>query len=331
MNYTFEADSWGADFSLPVAVVNNYIKKCSEVQLKVLLCIFSGPRKNSSAMIAEQCGAQVSQVEQAVAFWNSTGLISVSCEDGSALPEVSSQPAQQVEAVTPTRAPQDKRVVVRYSQREMQQMAQEDKQLKELIDQIQANLQFTINGSELSKLIELYEYYHFDVPSIMLAAQYCAGAGKRSIAYLHKVMIRWYEQDITSFENIEQEMIRSNERRSYERKVLSVFGVSDKPSKKQKEYMEKWLASGFSIELLEIAYDKCMNRKNKLSFGYIDGILSKWAQGGIDTPEKVRQSDEAFRSKKTQADLREQPSYDIDEFESFALNHRLDYSGKDKQ
>ena len=338
MDYIFEADSWGASFGIPVAVVSSYLKQCSESRLKVLLCIFSGGRKTTSQALADMCGITVDEAESAVAFWQSTGLISVKAPSGEELkPDTDevhkfsgkNEPVSLVEAVKPTRNT-PKTVVVKYSQREMQEKAENDAALKHLINEIQSSLQFSINGSELAKLVELYEFYRFDVPSILLAAEYCSSAGKRSIAYLYQVMKRWHEQDITSYADIEKAIIRFNEERSFENKVLKIFGVEGKPSKNQRDYIAKWLSMGFTAELLEIAYNKCMDANNKLSFRYIDGILNNWAKGGITTAAQVSQSDEKFRKKYA---VKNQPpketSYDLDEFESFAMNFRLSGTGKD--
>lgn len=34
---------------------------------------------------------------------------------------------------------------------------------------------------------------------------------------------------------------------------------------------------GFTVEMLEIAYNKCVDNTNKLNYKYIDTILSNWA------------------------------------------------------
>ena len=93
----------------------------------------------------------------------------------------------------------------------------------------------------------------------------------------------WFEQDICTYQQIEQEIIRLSNIKKYEFKVLKIFGQTAKPSKQQLEFIEKWRTMGFTVEMLEIAYNKCVDNTNKLNYKYIDTILSNWASNnGLD-------------------------------------------------
>lgn len=328
MNYRFNCDKWGADFSVPACLVTDYIKIVDGNYIKVLMCILSGSRVQSSEMISQKSGVDIKICDDAVAYWSSTELISATETNGNqiipALPEKSQvkEPVSLVEAIRPTRNTVDKKVVVSYSQREIREKADNDANLKQLVNEIQSTLQFSINGKELGRLVELYEYYHFDVPTILLVAEYCSSICKRNIAYLYTIMVRWYEEDIVSYADVEKKIISCSEFNKFENKVLNIFGIENKPSKQQTDYIEKWRNMNFSIELLEIAYNKCMNAKSKLNFNYIDGILMKWADKSVTTTEQVMISDANFKSKsKYSSDNKsKETSYDLDEFEQFALN-----------
>lgn len=321
MDYKFVSDNWGASFTFPWAAAAPYIKECTEIQLKVLVCALAGSRYTTSAVLAEAVGCSDADAQAAISYWLERGVL---CCDG-ITEDVhrfsgKNEPVSLVEAVKPASAAVEKKVTVRYSQREMSEKAEKDASLKNLINEIQS-LQFSINGSEFAKLIELYEYYKFDAPSILLAADYCRSAGKCSIAYLYTMMIDWYKNGVNSYADVEKMLIKLSEVRSFENKILRIFGMENKPSKKQREYISDWNDKGYNTELIEIAYNKCMDSKTKLSFSYIDGILKNWANGGITTSEQVAQSDEQFKNKRAAAGELSGTSYDLDEFESFALNY----------
>lgn len=55
---------------------------------------------------------------------------------------------------------------------------------------------------------------------------------------------------------------------------------------------------GFTVEMLEIAYNKCVDNTNKLNYKYIDTILSNWAGKSISTPEQVTHEDEKYHTSK---------------------------------
>ncbi len=337
MNYRFSKDDWGADFTVPACVVSDFLKLSDGNYIKVLLSILSGRRNTSTEEISQLCGLSAQIVDDAVIYWCGLGVISCGEAAVAAVSPMSdaqpkkfserNEPVSLVEAVKPAKNIVDRRVVVNYTQREIKEKAEQDADLKQLVNDIQSTLQFSINGKELGRLVELYELYKFDVPTILLAAEYCKTIGKHSIAYLSAVMIRWFDEDITTYSEVEQAIIRAGEQRSFENKVLKIFGMESKPSKQQREYIDKWNNTGFSVEMIEIAYNKCLDAKNKLNFSYIDGILMKWAEGSIKTPEQVYKSDEQFKSKytvkKQTEEIQNNTSYDLDEFEQFALNFSL--------
>ena len=337
MNYKFDCDNWGSSFSVPTSVVSDYIKLSDGDFVKVLLCILSGNRRTTTAQLAKKCGVSESIVDDAVVHWSNLGVISVGGDEQNSAVEVPADtkviPPEKVLPVSaaPAIRPEnnvDKKIVVSYTQREIREKAEQDENLKRLVNDIQGTLQFSINGKELGRLVELYELYHFDVPTIMLAADYCASIGKRGIAYLSTVMIRWYEEDgISTYADVEKKIIECTEFNKFENQVLRIFGMDNKPSKQQKEYIRKWRNMGFSTELLEIAYNKCLDAKSKLSFSYIDGILAKWSEKAILTPEQVEINDAEFKSKNSYGNNKSEEgkknSYDLDKFEQYALNFSL--------
>lgn len=340
MNYRFFRDDWGADFKVPACVVSDYLKLSDGNYIKVLLCILAGKRNITTDELSKLCGLSAQIVDDAVVYWCGLGVISnrehSETAASTALPNADetpkkfskrNEPVSLVEAVRPTKNVVDRKIVVNYTQCEIKEKAENDANLKQLINDIQSTLQFSINGKELGRLVELYELYKFDVPTILLAAEYCNTIGKRSIAYLSAVMVRWFEENITTYSEVEQAIIRAGDQKSFENKVLKIFGMESKPSKQQSEYIAKWNNIGFSVEMIEIAYNKCMDTKNKLNFKYIDGILMNWSEGSIKTPEQVYKSDEQFRAqyaaKKQAEEIQKDTSYDLDEFEEFAMNFSL--------
>ena len=191
MEYNFDTDSWGASFSFPWAAAGGFIKSCSEAEIKILLCILAGARFTNSAVLSAMSGYSEADVDAAVEYWKNAGVLSVNgskqnitanTDDKPHTFSDKKEPVSLVEAVKPKSMAVEKKVTVKYSQQEMKEKAENDAVLKGLINEIQS-LQFSINGSEMAKIIELYELYKFDAPSIMLAADHCRAAGKCSIAY----------------------------------------------------------------------------------------------------------------------------------------------------
>ena len=334
MLYKFVNDSWGSSFKVPSAVVNKYLKNTEGDYIKILLCILSGERIADSSEIADLCGVAEKKVLEAVDFWQKINVIILENQENSGkksddviFAKDKAVPVSVVEAVNPTtdhNPPVNKKIVVNYTPKEIREKAENDNNFQHLLSDIQ-KLQFSVNNKEIGRLLDLYELYHFDVPTILLVADYCDSIGKRSIAYLATVMIDWYEDDIQSYADVEKKIIQQTALHKYENQVLNIFGMENKPSKKQKQYIQKWNDMGINKELLEIAYDKCIDKKKKLNFEYIDGIINNWSANKITTPEQVAISDENYKkeNKFPKPENAKETSYNLDSFEKYAMDFSL--------
>ena len=104
--------------------------------------------------------------------------------------------------------------------------------------------------------------------------------------------------------------------------VKRCFGLTNKLTSKQKELVDKWKSWKIDESLLNNACEKCLNgTEGKLSFKYIDTVISSWASKGIKTPEQVKADDEKFsgRSGNFSASEKEN-SYSIEKIEEMAKN-----------
>ena len=181
----------------------------------------------------------------------------------------------------------------------------------------------TINGKELGMLTDLYETYHYDVPTILIAAEYCNTLGKYSVHYLSKLLMDWYEHDLCTYDEVEAEIIRRTEYNTYESTVRRCFGLTNKLTTKQTEYVEKWKQCGIDESLLNIACEKCLDGTGgKINFKYIDQVISSWVNKGIKTPEQVAADDASHKGKNTKfAASAKENSFSVEKLERLVKNY----------
>lgn len=330
MNYKIDCKHWGRFFSVPCSVVDNYILVSDGDFVKVLLCILcSNTNLISTDELAKQAGVSEERAEDAVIHWANLGVISAETADGRAIavqaqvqavPEVKAANSK-TKAVSSANSSTDAKTRVKYSTREIAEKIDSSDELKALFDDIQGILKRIINGTEMAAILNLYEYYDYSAASILMIAEYCMSLGKGKMAYIETVAKDWFNQGICSYAEVEAEIIRQSAQRSFEAKVIRAFGIENKITKRQREFIKNWRDMGFSVEMLEIAYEKCMNATNKLNFGYINKILENWSGKNIKTPAQVDEDDSAY-SKKTKSDRQDNKdaSYDLSEWEKYALN-----------
>ena len=333
MEYNIDFKRWGRFFSVPCNVVDEYISLSDGDFIKVLLCVLcSNSQRVSTAKLAEKIGITEEKVEDAIIYWAGLEVI-VAEKQGEKLPAmdiqkkqsistVKSAPVQNVGAIIPSKNSIDAKTRVKYSTRELSEKIENNEELKALYDNIQTVLSHTINGTEIAAILNLYEYYNFSAASILMIAEYCVSIGKNRMAYIETVAKNWFDKGICSYSEIEQEIIRQGENRNFENKVMNIFGMTNKLTKKQKELISKWRDMGFSLDMLGIAYEKCMNNTTKLSFAYINKILENWSGKQIMTPQQVDEDDMKYVSKKVKPVVNQSndTSYDLNDWEKYAMS-----------
>lgn len=329
MKYRFDVDNWGGQFSVPCSVATRYLKISDGDHIKVLLCILaSATRDITTEAIAQSTGLNEDTVDDAVIYWKDLGILhliegSSSLKSAASVKKEKQLPASSVESIKPADKAIDRRVVVSYTNKEILEKAEKDENLKKLFDEIQQYIPKSITHTEMGRLIELYELYRFDVPSILITAEYCKQIDKCSIAYISKVLESWHEQGICTYSEVEAEINRQAEFYAYENIVRRCFGISNRLSAKQKELVEKWKTMGIDESLLSIAKDKCLDGTGgKINFGYINKVIETWKTKGITTPEQVKQDDDNFRNKNSGHFVGSDKtnSYSVDQVEKMLKN-----------
>ncbi len=349
MIYRIDCDRWGRFFSVPCSVVDEYIKLSDGEFVKILLCILSS---NSCVVdtgaLAVQAGVSSQIAEDAVVYWAGLGVISAANENGTEIkkmPEkpvvsasvvvnsepkskpVKENPVSSIEAINPAKSSQANKTSVKYTPRELSEIAEKNEEIKMLVNDIQKILCRTINMTEMAGIINLYEYYGFSAASILMISEYCYQLGKDRFAYIETVAKNWFERGIVDYLDVENEIIKQSEERSFQNKAAKVLGIEGKLTKKQIEFIDKWRQMGYTLEMIEIAYEKCMNNKNKLSLSYVDGIFKNWSGKSIITPEQVAAEDAKFlnssssKKKFNPKTENKNTSYDLSDWEQLAMNN----------
>lgn len=284
-------------FSVPSSIADRFLGVATGVQIKVILCLL---RFENMALtkedIAKQCNIAVDDVETSIDFWIKSGVI---IRRGASL-ELSGTVSEQ-----PTTLP-------RYNPDSILQYREQDNIFAGLLDEIQRNLGKTINHNDASVILAMYDHMGFSTDLILHLISYCKSLGKLNFRYIEKVSLDWYDRGIDSFEKAET-YIRTLERtKRVETAVATYFGIDGRAlSKKEKEFIETWtVAFGMSLEMIKEGYELCIDKKSKLSFAYINGILADWYKKGYKTLSDI---------KNDAAPQKDGKSYDSDEIENEIL------------
>ncbi|MBE6551111.1 MAG: DnaD domain protein [Ruminococcaceae bacterium] len=253
------------------------------------------------------------ELHHAVMFWRAVGVLA---ESDISVPSYNI-PVRNTEPVT---APSkntvfDKEKKPSYTSSQLADAA-EIPAFSALLEYTEKRLNKMLNPSELAVLFSFYDYLALPPEVIMLATEHCLSEGKRSLRYIEKLLLDFVDKDIITYEAAEAYVNQRKRYKSLEGQVRSLCGMGDRSlTKTEKTIIGEWSSdSSFNFDLLREAYDITIRTINKPTISYINKILIRWANEGIDTVEKLHRQSTSGNSGNGSPAGGTLPTYDLDDF-----------------
>lgn len=281
-------------FACPKSVVSEHLKLCNEVQLKAMLLLLSG---KSVEDIADALSVTLTVITDALDFWVQRGVVNNGNSNNS---DDKTVETENVVVNTPKKLQMKQKP----SAHSVALRCQEDERLKAMLSEVQRMLGRLVSPAETSTLIWLHDDQGLEPPVILMAVQYAAAEGIKGFSYIEKMCIGWAHDGVSTVKDAEEKLKTLFLQKSAWGIIESAFGIPHrKPTKRENEYSDTWINKwNFKKNMIEIAYEKCIDATGKLSFNYINKILQKWNENGITEPEQIeneKSTDQNRSSKKS--------------------------------
>lgn len=153
-----------------------------------------------------------------------------------------------------------------------------------------------LSDPSVRKLLGLYDFLGLPADVVYLLVNYCIdrkaeqfGAGRLpTMREIEKEGYVWARREL--FSTAAANAYIKNEqskRRSFPEymAVLRLGGRAAAPS--EERYLGAWAEMGFPPETVAVAYDKTMLHCHELKWPYLNGILKRWHEKGLHTPDEV--------------------------------------------
>ena len=328
-NFLFEKSA----FCLPGSAVD-VSKKASQNDMRVLIALGSG-RFSDEAQIAKFLGISVSSAVRSLEFWRGAGVVELPEENGEVKFFETSEftvPSEVIKTDAPEKAPQKVQEIQKsslpnvdrdsYTSEEIDRICAEKTNVPLLIDACQAILEKTFTKTEISGIVYLSDHLRLDDEYIMMLCMHCKARDKASVRYVEKLALSLYDSGVVSVPELDKYIKKESKKNEAETKIRKLFGLGERTLvPKEREYINKWIIEwALPFELIEKAYEAMMGsgRVEKPSFAYENGILEKWREAGVKTPEDVDAMKEARKKAAKPASAKE-TSFDLDEFFELAV------------
>lgn len=330
LEFQIDYSRWTAVFAVPCEVTDRHIRLCGAASLRALLVVL---RHAGEALTLQQVALAVGLSEEdtkdALHYWLEAGILTA-LPDPAGQPVSPKAPASQPvpDASLAARTPAKPEAILKparlppakLSPAEIQGLVQSKPELSFLLHESEAILGKTLSSADLSTLVSLYDWAGLPADIILMAVTYCTERGKPNLRYIEKTALSWVEKGIDTHEAIEHYIKEQTETEEQLQQVKSAFGIYDrKLTARETEYIRTWFNTfGFDISVIKLAYETAIDNTGKLTFPYINKVLSNWHDKGITTCRQASEEQLHRPENKNAAQ-----SFDLAQFEQHLQNKPL--------
>ncbi len=297
MNVRFVRQSRG--IMLDAAFINELMPSANGQFVKVYLYALMCAENNtelSNQQIASALGILESDVVQAFAYWVEAGAIDIA--DGivtfrslTATAMNDTPTANMAQPVLQTPSAVSKPDIGTATD-----ALSSDPALADMCDLAQEVLGKTLTAQDTSTLYWFYDSLGFSPEVILMLLEYCVSKDKRHMNFIEKVALSWHEKGIRTMEQAEMHIMHEFEKGGYINTIRGIMGINDRSfSRTEMDYLYKWRDEyNMSEEMVALAYEYCVIQISKISFQYMDKILSRWNDNNIHTVAAAETDNENF-------------------------------------
>lgn len=298
--------------AVPSEIIDEHIGKASGLYIKVILYILR-TNKIDPPVIAAVLSVPVSDVEEAIRYWVSSGILPAEEVDRQLNAGKKQQPVQP-----PRSEIADSPETVDAARFKVRADREEVRFLLTTAEQI---LGRPLSSTEQKGFVFFLEEYDLPADVIVMAVEFCCMHDRGNYRYISKLLAGWYEQGINTHPLAEEYIRNQTERLSREAEVMEAFGIKNRGlTTANRKYIMQWYQDyGFNIEIIRMAYERAVDQIGQASFPYIGKILQNWHKMGFKTPEDILRGDVKKTTTttgggKSSSSASGSPSYDVEAF-----------------
>ncbi len=298
--------------AVPSEIIDEHIGKASGLYIKVILYILR-TNKIDSPVIAAVLSVPVSDVEEAIRYWTSSGILPAEEVDRQMSAGKKQQPVHPPRGETADSA--ETVEAARF------QVSADREEVRFLLTTAEQILGRPLSSTEQKGFVFFLEEYDLPADVIVMAVEFCCMHNRGNYRYISKLLAGWYEQGINTHPLAEEYIRNQTERLSREAEVMEAFGIKNRGlTTANRKYIMQWYQDyGFNIEIIRMAYERAVDQIGQASFPYIGKILQNWHKMGFKTPEDILRGDVKKTTPpagggKSPSSAAGSPSYDVEAF-----------------
>ncbi len=303
--------------SVPTDFITEQLPQANPTFVKVYLYLLMLASQNTAAgfpEIAETLGLLESDLMMSIKYWEGQGVI---VKSGETFTFPQTKTAAEVTSVPESAQPARARI------ENLAEIISADKGLSDMFMLSQEILGKTITEKDMETIYWFYSELKMPPEVVLLLLEYCVSKGKNRMSYIEKVAISWSEKGLTSSEDVALYLKNEEQKTGFLYSIRKIMGIADRSlSQIEEKYLTKWHDELLmSEEMIALAYEYCIIQTAKLSFPYMDKIITRWAENGITTITAAEEDNRKFKSRMAREETQlGKNEYDYGDLEKMTRN-----------
>ena len=183
----------------------------------------------------------------------------------------------------------------------------EEPTFQSLYQAVERRLGKKLSDAELKGLFEIYDFLALPAEVILPMVTWCIeqfqekyGPGRMPrMTLIKKTAYTWQRMGIDTAEAVEEYLKNQTRLRQREREILPLLDIVGRaPVDKEREYLSAWVDMGFPDDVIRLAYERTVLKKQSLNWPYMNSILKSWHSKGLHTVADIQARDSDPRRKK---------------------------------
>jgi len=167
-----------------------------------------------------------------------------------------------------------------------------------LVDECQRRLQKILSTNDLQALSDIYHQMALPEDVIVLLVSYCtedvrAKSGPTRLPTMGQIRREagnWMQLGIDCTAAAEAYLTAASEKRSVYSRLLPRLGITGRqPLKAEREFLDRWYDWGFPDDVIVLAYERTLMKKQSMNWSYCNGILRNWEKKRLFTLAAVEE------------------------------------------
>lgn len=255
---------------IPTGFLDYYLPTVNGDYLKIYLYGLKLCYTNESLTdeeIAKQLGFLKSDITNAWNFWEQEGLVYI-CSDGSV-------EFENIEEVNFFKGSKQRKQKNESDFNDIFSDIQKDESFRNSIRTIEALYSELLTQNDVLTIYDAIHNQGIPLELYIVTMTHCIAMNKKSIPYITKVVTERFKKGITSAEEMEDYFSKNEEKNSYVKRIKKLLKIYNRELiDKERDFILKWGTSKKTDEEIKEAFEKTVMNTGKLSFPYMDKILS---------------------------------------------------------